>query len=159
MTTSAKSGVIDYSASGWLEPRGYLGTTIMLAIPTGLGFAVGMKLLTGMPTQTALCAGILFGIVLGSIMAVRFKGIAVRYQCPWSLDIAGRLQMILAQIAYHPESTIGDTVTFKPSFQAGLLAGRITVSGHRDHIEVFGPSSYVRRLLWKLDKTDCGKTT
>jgi hypothetical protein len=158
MTANVKSQVMSPAAAGWLNPRGYLGTAVMLAIPGGLGFGILMKFFTGMPILQALGAGIFFGVFWGLITAIFLKGIAVQYRCPWSGEIAGRLQIILAEIGYHPESTVANTVTFKPSFQTGLLAGRITISGHDDHIDVFGPSRYVRKVLSTLDRLDVGES-
>jgi len=57
-----------------------------------------------------------FGLIGGFFL----KGITVQYRCPWSSEIAGRLQMILAEIGYHPESAVGNTMTFKPSFMTAI---------------------------------------
>jgi hypothetical protein len=135
---------------GWLDPRGYLGTAMMIGIATGVLFGFGMTLITG-TSDSALLQGVLFGALFGPCIAIFMQGATVRIPEPWSPELSGRLQMAMAEIGYLPRSNLGHTLTFKPSFYAGLLAGSMTISGYTDHVDVFGPRFYVKRLLAKIE--------
>ena len=143
-------------AVGWLDPRGYLATALMLGIPCGIIFGLfvfGWGKVSAeqeVSAEHALFMGLLFGLFFGAVMAIWLRGMAARISRPWSPEIAGLVQMTLAEIGYLPRSTVGRTMTFKPSYQVGFLAGGIAVTGFEDHVDIFGPSLHVRRLIPKL---------
>jgi hypothetical protein len=134
----------------WLDPRGYLGTAMMIGVGSGTLFGFGKMLITGV-SESALLDGVLFGALFGPCIAIFMRGATVRIPEPWSPELSGRLQMAMAEIGYLPSSNLGHTLTFKPSYYAGLLAGSMTISGYTDHVDVFGPRFYVKRLLAKIE--------
>jgi hypothetical protein len=57
----------------------------------------------------------------------------------------------MSQLGYHPATGDGSFLTYKPSFQAGLAAGRVSVQLRGGDAVIVGPRMYLRKLLDRLD--------
>ena len=57
---------------------------------------------------------------------------------------------------YNPATHTEDFFTYKPSFQAGVAAGRISVQLFEGRAVVVGPRMYVRKLLRRLASGSLG---
>lgn len=134
-----------------MNPRGYFATAVTLAAATALPFALFQALLMRAPIGSAIAVGIAFGVLFGLIMAIFIRGKTVQYRCANPGAMLEELPGALAEMGYHPESKFGNSMTFKPSFWAGWLSGRITITAQDNRIEVFGPRRYVRKLIGKLE--------
>ena len=140
------------------EPRGYLGTAIMVGAITTLPFGVLWSWLIatmmGLPFADilpgGLVAGVLFGSFFGLSMAFFLKAETVEIGYSDKRDFVARLNVALSLLAYNPASQSEDFLTYKPSFQAGLVADRISVELNGDHAIVVGPSMYIKKLVQRL---------
>jgi hypothetical protein len=68
----------------------------------------------------------------------------------WSARLRLNRSVALAQLGYSPESQGAGFVTYKPSFQAGLLAGKISMLIEESSAVIVGPKLYVEKLLARL---------
>ena len=140
------------------EPRSYLGTAIMVmvvtALPFGILWSVGMTVWMDIPFGSVLpfglAAGLCFGVPFGFLMALFFRGETIRVRVTDRDDFRALVNIATAQIGYYPESQFPDLLVYKPSVQAGLLAGRISVQFDGDEAIVVGPKLYVEKLRKKL---------
>lgn len=142
------------------EPRSFAGTAIMLAAITGLPFALLwtglMAIMQGQPfgeiLPLGLVAGLLFGVSFGLIMAFFLKGETATLAVEDEQAFVARLNIATSQLGYYPATQGEGFFTYKPSFQAGLAAGRISVQLQDDRAVIVGPRMYVKKLLKRLAK-------
>jgi len=129
-----------------IKPRGYLGTFFGIFFFASLASTILIALVMGQPIRDAFHEGCIFGLLFGLIMAAFMKGetISVTYQD--KQEFLGRLSICLAEIGYHPDTQTDFFATFKPSFRAGLLAGRISVKVGANEAIIVGPRMYVGKL-------------
>ncbi len=140
------------------EPRGYAGTAIMLAAMTALPFAILWSWLFAAMRQRpfgeilpfGLGAGLLFGVFFGLTMAFFLKGETATVEVTDTRRFVSQLNVAMSQLGYNPATHTEDFFTYKPSFQAGLAAGRISVQLQERHAVVVGPKMYVKKLLKRL---------
>jgi hypothetical protein len=101
-------------------------TSLPFALLWALLFSVMMGMDFGQVLRTGIWTGIASGVIFGFVMAffLRAENISVPVQDRETFLTT--LNVGLAEMGYHPESQAGDFFTFKPSFQAGLLAGKIS---------------------------------
>jgi len=140
------------------EPRSYVGTAIMFGAITALPFGIlwswlfaAMQGFTfGQVLPFGLGAGFFFGLFFGLTMAFFFKGETANVEFADKKGFVARLNVSMSQLGYNPASQTEDFLTYKPSFQAGLAAGRISVQLHDGHAIVVGPKMYVKKLLQRL---------
>jgi hypothetical protein len=97
-----------------------------------------------------LVAGLLFGLLMGLTMAFFLKGETATVDVSDERDFISRLNVAMSQLGYNPATRADDLFTYKPSFQAGLAAGRIAVQLQPGRAVVVGPKMYVRKLLKRL---------
>ena len=71
-------------------------------------------------------------------------------------EFVARLNVALAQLGYNPATEADNFFTYKPSFQAGVAAGRISVQLFEGRAVVVGPRMYVRKLLRRLASGSLG---
>jgi hypothetical protein len=143
----------------FVEPRGYAGTAIMIAAVSGVPFAVLISLWFAATRQRPLvellpsgvAAGLVFGVCFGLIMAFLFRGETTAVEVADADAFVPRLNIALSQLGYHPATHDGDFLTFKPSWQAGLAAGRIAVQLQDERAVIVGPRMYVRKLVERLE--------
>jgi hypothetical protein len=141
-----------------VKPRSFLGTFLTLAGITSLPFALLWSLLYskmmgmdfGQVLLTGIWAGIAFGVIFGFVMAFFLRAETISVPVQDRETFLATLNVELAEMGYHPESQAGDFFTFKPSFQAGLLAGRISAQIQHGSATIVGPLKYVRKLRERI---------
>lgn len=140
------------------EPRSYTATAIMLGAITALPFAILWSWLFGAIQQQSfgeilpfgLGAGFCFGLLFGLTMALFLKGETATFQVADKKGFVSRLNVVMSQLGYNLATQTDDFFTYKPSFQAGLAAGRISVQLQEGQAVVVGPKMYVEKLLKRL---------
>lgn len=140
------------------EPRSYAETAIMLGAITALPFAVLWSWLFSAMQQRSfgeilpfgLIAGLLFGLFFGLGMAVFFKGETATVDVSDKKRFVSTLNVAASRLGFNPASQSDDFFTFKPSFSAGLAAGRISVQLKEGQAVIVGPKIYVKKLLKRL---------
>lgn len=142
-----------------MRPRGFWSTFAMLSSITGLAFALLSSWLFSLVMDWkfseffvlyGLWGGIAFGLLFGLIMAFFMKAITLSMTFKDKETFLSQLNVALAEIGYHPQSQTGNFLTYKPSFQAGLLAGRISVQIEQSSATVVGPSTYIKKLQKRI---------
>ena len=140
------------------EPRSYLSTAVMLGVVVApIFFVVELAFsavwgdasvkqeLPRLAFTTALFA-VFWGLFMGSLL----KGVTrVLPVAEWARFVAD-LNVATAQIGYHPSLVSDALLTFSPSWQAGLLAGRVSVQRRDGEAVIVGPSVYIGRLVIRL---------
>ncbi|MBI4801205.1 MAG: hypothetical protein HY796_01660 [Elusimicrobia bacterium] len=139
-----------------MKPRGfwYIFSVITLitasfALLYSLGFSLIMGVGFGQSLHNviiSMCFGLVFVLSIGVGMAFTMKAITVPVTFQDRKAFLSRLNVVLAEIDYHPVSQIGSFLTYKPSFQAGLLAGNISVQIDDNSATMVGPSCYIKKL-------------
>lgn len=140
------------------EPRSYAGTAILLGAITALPFAILWSLLFAAIQQQSvgeilpfgLGAGLFFGVSFGLALAFFLKGEKATVDVEDRKDFVSRLNVAMSQLGYNPATEAEDFFTYKPSFQAGLAAGRIAVQLQGRRAVIVGPKMYVKKLLTRL---------
>ncbi len=141
-----------------MKPRGFWGTFVMLAAITALPFALLSSLLfslmMGLEFGQVLCVGIwggvAFGLLFGFVMAFLMKAVTTSVTFQEKKAFLSRLNVALAEIDYHPQSQTESFLTYKPSFQAGLLVGKISVQIENGSATIVGPNTYIKKLQKRL---------
>jgi hypothetical protein len=141
-----------------VKPRNFLGSFLTLAGITSLPFALlwsvmysaMMDLDFGQVLGTGIWAGIAFGVIFGFVMAFFLRAETISVPVQDRETFLTTLNIELAELGYHPESQAGDFFTFKPSFQAGLLAGKVSVQIRPGSATIVGPLTYVRKLRMRI---------
>ena len=120
----------------------------------GILFSVGVALTeqrsVGQVLPVGLVAGVFFGVFFGLTMAFFLKGETTRMEATDKNTFVARLNVATSQLGYYPATQSEDFLTYKPSFQAGLAAGRISVQWHEGQAVIVGPKMYVKKLLKRL---------
>jgi len=141
-----------------LQPRSYFGTASMLfgvtSLPFALGFGFLMSLQTGTPfgrmLTVSIPAGLMFGLLFGLIMAAFLKGRTVTVSVCDRDDFFSRINVAMSQIGFNPATDSGNFLTFKPSFQAGLMSGRFSVVIQGEKATIVGPSMHLKKIEKRL---------
>jgi hypothetical protein len=141
-----------------MKPRGFWGTFVMLAAITALPFALLWSLIWsllmglefGQVFSLGIWGGIGFGLLFGFIMAFFMKAVTISMKFQEEEAFVSQLNVALAEMGYHPESQTEAFLTFKPSFQAGLLAGKISVQIEQNSVAIVGPNTYIKKLQQRL---------
>ncbi|MCC7138005.1 MAG: hypothetical protein IT460_06200 [Planctomycetes bacterium] len=97
-----------------------------------------------------LVAGVVFGLVFGLTMARLFKSETATVEVADRKRFVSALNVATAQLGYNPASRSEDFFTYKPSFQAGWAAGRISVQIGEQRAVIVGPKMYVQKQLGRL---------
>jgi hypothetical protein len=97
-----------------------------------------------------LAVGVLFGVVFGLTMAFFIKGETATLGIGDKNGFVSRLNVATSQLGYYPATWSEDFFTYKPSLQAGLAAGRISVQLRDGQAVLVGPKMYVKKLLKRL---------
>lgn len=148
------------NAPGFLpEPRSFAGTAWMLGAITVLPFgplsswvvAASQRWWSfGQIFPFGLVAGALFGLLFGVAMACFLEGETATVEVADTRRFLAALSVATAQLGYNPASRLEDFFTYKPSFQAGWAAGRISVQIGEQRAVIVGPKLYVKKLLGRL---------
>ena len=140
------------------EPRSYAGTAITLGAVTILPYAILHSWLVSVLKQqpfgevlsSEIYFALFFGVSFGLTMAFFFKSKTAAVAIAEPKGFVKRLNVSLSQLGYHPATQTEDFFTYKPSFQAGLAAGRISVQLQEGQAVIVGPKMYVEKLLQRL---------
>lgn len=97
-----------------------------------------------------LGAGLFFGLFFSLAMAFFLKGETATVEIADKKEFISWLNVALSELGYYPTTQFEDLLTYKPSFQAGLAAGRISVQLRDGRAVVVGPKMYVKKLLMRL---------
>ena len=100
--------------------------------------------------------GVAFGLLFGSIMAFFIRGATRSATFREKEAFISQLNIALAEIGYHPQSCVNDLLMYKPSLQAGLLAGKIAVQMEDGRCTIVGPRIYVAKLRKRLSRCATG---
>jgi len=141
-----------------MEPRGFWGTFAVIAGITALPFALAwsflFSLMQGIPfgkvLPAGLCAGAMFGLLFGLVMAALMKVATISVPVEDKRAFLSKVNVALAQIGYHPESQTESFFTYKPSFRAGKLSGRISIQMEEGSATIVGPSMHVKKLQKRI---------
>ena len=139
-----------------MRPRGLAAHWIMTSLWTGpmwgCGTAGFFAVMTGerftRVIPTFAVGGALFGLMMGAFTALRTRAVSETLTLDENLDaFLSRLTLRLAELDFYPETTVGSAYTYKPSWMAGIAAGRITIAVDRSSATILGPALHVRKLL------------
>lgn len=124
------------------------------ALPFGLLWSILFSIMMGIDfgqvLKVGIWAGIAFGLFFGFVMAFFMKANTISILVHDKKSFIDKLNIGLAEIGYHPESQTDNFLTFKPSFQAGLLAGKISIQIGQNSATIIGPSTYVKKLQKRI---------
>jgi hypothetical protein len=142
-----------------LQPRSYLGTASMLfavtALPFALGFAFLMSFLTDIPFGRMLTlsipGGLVFGFIFGLIMAAFLRGTTIAVNVRDRDEFVSRINVAMSELGFNPATASGNFLTFKPSFQAGLMSGMFSVVIQGSKATIVGPIMHANKLQKRLD--------
>jgi serine/threonine protein kinase len=134
-----------------VQPRGYAATFGVLLAATAPSFAtlfgaVTSPWLRGAAPLAAVAAGLFVGVVFGLVMAIFLKGDVFRHTFGDARAFVASLTQLLARMGYALEKGEAGRLSFKPTFKAGLLSGKITVQMEGNQATVVGPSVYLNNL-------------
>jgi hypothetical protein len=129
-------------------------TMLISLLAFGFGWSLFMSAALAKPFALLLPFGIIVGLLFGLVMAPlagTFGALRkVTLQSSEPLSTMGQIAMIMAELGYFGTFQADGASTYKPSFQSGLLAGRITVRRENHIIELVGPRYYLWRLTSRL---------
>lgn len=137
-----------------MEPRGFWGTLVTTTAASSLLFMLLLSALFslvmgvsfGFALPFGIWIGVIFGLCFGLITASLLKVKTISVPIPDRRAFIARMNIRLAELDYHPEHQFENFWTFKPSFQAGILAGRLSVQIEQNSAIIIGPSVYVNKL-------------
>lgn len=138
-----------------MKERGFWGTFARIAgitaLPSVLLFSWSLSLIWDLKfsqvfVRYGIWSGIGFGLLFGLIMAFSMKAVTISVTFEDKETFLSRINITLAEMGYHPESQNESFLTYKPSFQAGILAGKISVSIKNSIATIVGPNSYIKKL-------------
>ena len=141
-----------------MKPRGFWYIFFRIAIILGPLFVflctllISFMIMKGLESGQILRASIMFGIafmflvVAVVLTAFAIKAIVISVTFQDRKAFLSRLNVVLAEIGYHPESQTESFLTYKPSLLAGLLAGRISAQIDDNSATLVGPNWYIKKL-------------
>jgi hypothetical protein len=141
------------------EPRSYLGTAVMFgsvfALPMGLFYSWWQATLQHRAFSECvgpgMLGGVVFGVVFGATIGAFLRGETLAISVSDRQAFLARINIAAAQLGYVPTFATESHVSFRPSWHAGLLAGRLSVQLREHDAVVVGPRLYVKRLALRLE--------
>ncbi|MBC8175385.1 MAG: RDD family protein [Candidatus Marinimicrobia bacterium] len=141
-----------------IKPRGFWATFGRFAAITALPFALLCSLLFYLMMDLefesvlhlGIWYGIAFGLLFGFLMAFPFKAVTISETYQDKNAFLARLNIALAKIGYHTQSQTEIFTTYKPSIQAGLLSGKISVQIEDSSCTIVGPEIHIKKLKKQL---------
>ncbi len=88
----------------------------------------------------------MFGLLFGLTMAAFLKGVTITVNVRDKDEFVSQINVAMSQIGFNPATASGNFLTFKPSFQAGLLSGNFSVAIQGNKATIVGPGMYVKKL-------------
>ena len=140
------------------KTRGFWGMFAAIGGATVIPFGVLWMLLYSFTREIAfyellrlgILAGLLFGMIFGFIMAFLMQGDEITVAFEDENQFRERLDVALSLIGYRKGEQKRSSFTYKPTWRAGILAGRIWVELNERSASIHGPQSYLKRLQRKL---------
>lgn len=128
----------------------FLITAVLWALLWSLLFSaiIGKEFSQVLPV--GIWSGIAFGLIFSFIMSFFMKSATISLTSRDKEEFLARLNIALAEIGYHPESQAEGFLIYKPSVQAGLLAGKISIQIGDSSLTIIGPNTYIKKLQKKL---------
>lgn len=141
-----------------MEPRGFWGTLVTMTAASSLLFmsllsslfSLVMGVSFGFALPFGIWVGIVFGLCFGLTTASLLKVKIISVPIQEHKMFISRMNIRLAELDYHPEHQFENFWTFKPSFQAGFLAGRLSIQLEQHAATIIGPSVYVNKLRKRI---------
>ena len=142
-----------------MKPRGFWHiffiTASILAVFVYLG-SVGLSLISGVELirvlRVAIWSGIPGVLLIGFGAAHTIKAVTASVTFQDKKTFLSRLNVLLAEIGYHPESQTESFLTYKPSLLAGLFSGKISVQIDDTSSTIVGPNAYIKKLQKRLQQ-------
>lgn len=120
----------------------------IIALPFALVWSLLVSLMRGMEFGQVLSVGrwggIGFGLSFGFVTAFLMKAVTISMTFQDKKAFLSRLNVALAEIGYHPKSQTESFLTYKPSLQAGLLTGKISIQIEDTSATIVGPNTYIK---------------
>jgi len=137
-----------------MKTRGYWSTFIMITAITTFPMILGSALIHSLVWEMkysqsfpfGILYGISFGLLFGLTMAFFLKVLTISVPFKDKRAFLLKLNITLAEIGYHPESQIDNFLTYKPSFQAGVLSGKISVQIENNYAKIIGPNMHLKKV-------------
>jgi hypothetical protein len=124
------------------------------AFPMGLFFAWQISMIGARPFHESFGMGMLLGLaagaMFGAVMARFMRGVTCIVGVPEPKAFIQNINIAAAQLGYRPSFATEQQFCFRPTWQAGLLAGQILVQLRDHEAVVVGPRIYVGRFVKRL---------
>jgi len=143
-----------------MEPKGFFGTWITIFALTGLPFGVLMSTVGGVETDEGLAAGFMFGVLFGFAMAPLMMSVKVELRFADRQVFLSRLNVNMAELAFHPKSQTADFVIFEAVSAGAYKLGPLSLAPASyftvfvqldgDVASIVGPRQTVRKLEQRL---------
>ncbi|MBU2574636.1 MAG: hypothetical protein KKH28_11225, partial [Elusimicrobia bacterium] len=131
-------------------------TVAAIAVLFVLLLSLCVHLITGVEYFYVLrvftCFGIPFVLLIGFGAAHTIKAVTASVTFQDKKTFLSRLNVLLAEIGYHPESQTESFLTYKPSLLAGLFSGKISVQIDDTSSTIVGPNAYIKKLQKRLQQ-------
>ncbi len=138
-----------------MKPRGFWATFAFIGVVSGIGFAFLLSLFYSFTTGQSfidlfinfgLLAGLGFGLLFGFVMAFLLKAESVVLPVRDPVEFNKMCSYAMNELHYTPAGQVGQTLTFKPTFQAGILGWNIIVQVEADRATFTGPKMLIKKL-------------
>ena len=134
-----------------LEPQGYAGTVLRLAVPFAIVFSGIIAALEQVSFVEVVPRGLVVGLLFGLIMAFFLKGeIATIEVVGDKRAFVSRVNIAMWRLGYHPATQTEDFFTYRPLLELGMAGGRISVQLHDNQAVIFGPKKPVEKAMKAL---------
>jgi len=142
-----------------MKPRGFWHiffiTASILAVFVYLG-SVGLSLISGVELirvlRVAIWSGIPGVLLIGFGAAHTIKAITVSMTFQDKKAFLSRLNVLLAEIGYHPESQTESFLTYKPVGKSRLFDVNISVQVDDSSVTIVSPNAYIKKLQKRLQQ-------
>jgi hypothetical protein len=143
-----------------MEPKGFWGTWCTIFALTGVPFAVLMTTIGAAVPQEGIAAGCAFGVLFGLCMAPLMMSVRIHVPVADRNTFLSRMNLSMAELAYHPQSRNDDYVVFEAASAGGLKVGSVSLTPARfftvfvqldqGEASIVGPRQTVRKLEQRL---------
>jgi len=133
--------------------RSFFGVFQLLFFLTGVPFALILWGMLDLPWHRATIVGIVAGIAIGMPLGFFLRASEVRfaYDNDRNTNFVARITMILQDLGYRVEHRFNQTITFKPTWLAGIMADRFVINLDNYDVMICGPKRHVDKLVKRLN--------
>ncbi|MCK9319907.1 hypothetical protein [Methanoculleus sp.] len=125
------------------KPRSETSIFITLFAITALPFGISMYIILGL---NILITGISFGILFALFMTPLLKTDKKIIHLTSKNTITKIKEKLIIDLGYTIEYESKNLYIFKPTFHAGLIAGRISITINQKTATITGPKLYVTKI-------------